>query len=121
MRRALDEYHVGGIRTNLAFHRRVMRHPPFLAGDYDTGYIERHKADLQPPAPAPETVADAAIAAALHASRSGSPSPAPAGGDGNDVSAWRRELLYPAWSSPCCCSWRWPGRPRQPRARASRC
>jgi acetyl-CoA carboxylase, biotin carboxylase subunit len=93
MRRALDEYHVGGIRTNLAFHRRVMRHPPFLAGDYDTGYIERHKAELQPPAPAPETVADAAIAAALHASRSGSPTTVPAGSS-DDVSAWRRELLY---------------------------
>src|SRR5262245_30784107 len=43
MRRALEEYQVGGIRTNLAFHRRVMRHPAFLAGDYDTGFIERHK------------------------------------------------------------------------------
>ena len=51
MRRALDEYHVGGIKTNLAFHRRVMRHPAFLAGDYDTGFIERHKAELAPPAP----------------------------------------------------------------------
>jgi acetyl-CoA carboxylase, biotin carboxylase subunit len=101
MRRALDEYHVGGIRTNLAFHRRVVRHPAFLAGDYDTGYIERHRADLQPTPPAPETVVDAAIAAALHASRSGAgagattTTAAPAGqpGDG-DVSAWRRELLY---------------------------
>ena len=37
MRRALGEYHVGGITTNLAFHRQVMRHPAFIAGDYDTG------------------------------------------------------------------------------------
>jgi acetyl/propionyl-CoA carboxylase alpha subunit len=51
MRRALDEYHVGGIRTNLAFHRRVMRHPAFIAGDYDTGFIEKHKAQLAPAAP----------------------------------------------------------------------
>src|SRR6478752_9377831 len=29
MRRALAEYHVGGIKTNLAFHRQVMRHPAF--------------------------------------------------------------------------------------------
>ncbi|MDB4983126.1 MAG: Carbamoyl-phosphate synthase chain ATP-binding protein, partial [Myxococcales bacterium] len=27
MRRALAEYHVGGIKTNLPFHRQVMRHP----------------------------------------------------------------------------------------------
>ena len=37
MRRALGEYHVGGIRTNLPFHRQVMRHPAFIAGEYDTG------------------------------------------------------------------------------------
>ena len=48
MRRALGEYHVGGIQTNLAFHRQVMRHPAFIAGDYDTGFIERHKAELAP-------------------------------------------------------------------------
>ncbi len=94
MRRALDEYHVGGIRTNLAFHRRVMRHPAFLAGDYDTGYIERHKADLlQPAAPSAQTLDDAAIAAAIHASRS-APAPARSGSGGQEISAWRRELLY---------------------------
>jgi acetyl-CoA carboxylase, biotin carboxylase subunit len=91
MRRALDEYHVGGIRTNLAFHRRVMRHAPFLAGGYDTGYIERHRADLQPAAPSPEALVDAAIAAALHASRS-DPAAAPRP-DSQEISAWRRELL----------------------------
>src|SRR5205814_8734106 len=69
MRRALDEYHVGGIRTNLAFHRQVMRNPAFIAGDYDTGFIEKHKAELLPPPPAPETLERAAIAAALHASK----------------------------------------------------
>jgi acetyl-CoA carboxylase biotin carboxylase subunit len=46
MRRALDEYVVRGIRTNLAFHRRMLRHPRFLAGDYDTGFIERERSAL---------------------------------------------------------------------------
>ena len=69
MRRALGEYHVGGIKTNLAFHRQVMRHPAFIAGDYDTGFIERHKAELTPPAPPPAVLEDAALAAALHAAR----------------------------------------------------
>ena len=41
MRRALDEYMVRGIRTNLSFHRRMMRHPAFAAGEYDTGFIDR--------------------------------------------------------------------------------
>lgn len=46
MARALDEYHVGGIETNLPFHRRVMRHPEFRSGVYDTGFIERHRQEL---------------------------------------------------------------------------
>jgi acetyl-CoA carboxylase, biotin carboxylase subunit len=40
MRRALDEFIVDGIPTTIPFHRRVMRHPDFLAGTYDTGFIE---------------------------------------------------------------------------------
>jgi acetyl/propionyl-CoA carboxylase alpha subunit len=64
---------VGGIRTNLPFHRQVMRHPQFIAGDYDTGFIERHKAALTPPAPDAETAALAAIAAAAQSIRDGNP------------------------------------------------
>ncbi len=48
MRRALDEYQVRGIETNLAFHRRCLRQAQLIAGDYDTGYIARHAAELTP-------------------------------------------------------------------------
>ena len=41
MRRALDEYAVRGIETNLLFHRRILHHPAFVAGEYDTGFIGR--------------------------------------------------------------------------------
>jgi acetyl-CoA carboxylase biotin carboxylase subunit len=92
MRRALDEYHVGGIRTNLAFHRQVMRHPAFLSGDYDTGFIERHKAELQPPAPGDDEREQAAIAAALFAARS-EKTPGAASAPSSEISAWRRDLL----------------------------
>jgi acetyl/propionyl-CoA carboxylase alpha subunit len=91
MRRALGEYHVGGIRTNLPFHRRVMRHPAFVAGDYDTGFIERHRAELQPLAPNEDELDQAAIAAALAAiaAEAGSRS-----ADASDqISVWRRDLL----------------------------
>ena len=37
MRRALSEYVVTGIRTNLAFHEKLFAHPEFVAGSYDTG------------------------------------------------------------------------------------
>ncbi len=43
MRRALSEYVVTGIRTNLAFHEKLFVHPEFVAGNYDTGFIERNR------------------------------------------------------------------------------
>jgi acetyl-CoA carboxylase biotin carboxylase subunit len=46
MRRALGEYVVGGIRTNLPFHERLLEHPEFIAGEYDTGFIERNREAL---------------------------------------------------------------------------
>ena len=95
MRRALDEYQVGGIKTNLGFHRQALRHPAFIAGDYDTGFIERHKAELTPPAPPPAVLEDAALAAAVHAARESAASNAPAGsGASTEMSAWRREQLF---------------------------
>jgi acetyl-CoA carboxylase biotin carboxylase subunit len=41
MRRALREYQVQGIRTNIAFFEEILQHPDFLKGDMDTGFIER--------------------------------------------------------------------------------
>ncbi|MGH9903049.1 MAG: acetyl-CoA carboxylase biotin carboxylase subunit, partial [Pyrinomonadaceae bacterium] len=41
MRRALDEYEVGGIRTTLPFFREITRDPEFVEGRLDTGFIER--------------------------------------------------------------------------------
>ena len=89
--RSIAEYHVGGIKTNLAFHRRVMRHPAFRAGDYDTGFIERHKADLLQPAPDEETAALAAIAAAAEAARAaGGTMPSDLDLTQTQPSSWRR-------------------------------
>ncbi len=41
MRRALDEYVIEGIKTNIPFHRRVMAHQGFLDGRYDTRIVEQ--------------------------------------------------------------------------------
>jgi len=46
MRRALSEYVVTGIKTNLSFHQRLFLHPEFVAGRYDTGFLEREKGSL---------------------------------------------------------------------------
>jgi acetyl-CoA carboxylase biotin carboxylase subunit len=97
MRRALDEYQVRGIETNLAFHRRCFRHSAFIEGDYDTGFIARNAAELHPRAEGGELDA-AIIAAALDslqktASQSNGVSraahaPAPS----SEISGWRRGL-----------------------------
>jgi acetyl-CoA carboxylase biotin carboxylase subunit len=43
MVRALDEYQLTGVRTNLAFLKAVLRHPEFQSGDYDTHFILKHR------------------------------------------------------------------------------
>jgi acetyl-CoA carboxylase biotin carboxylase subunit len=100
MRRALDEYQVRGIETNLAFHRRCFRHPAFIAGDYDTGFIGRNTAELAPRADEGELTA-AIIAAALESGVS-APKAATNGashahavsqhGYSTEISGWRRGL-----------------------------
>ena len=91
MARALSEYQVLGIKTNLPFHRRVMKEPDFIAGHYDTGYIESHKATLLAPYVAPEEeLKQAAIIGAIHAAGVAAQAPsAGAAGQGSEPSAWR--------------------------------
>jgi acetyl-CoA carboxylase biotin carboxylase subunit len=70
MRRALDEYRVGGIKCNLGFHRRLMRHPAFIAGEFDTGFIDREKAILLAPYALEGEDLELAVAAAAIATAS---------------------------------------------------
>ncbi|HEY7617984.1 MAG TPA: acetyl-CoA carboxylase biotin carboxylase subunit, partial [Terriglobales bacterium] len=39
--RALDEYFVGGVTTNLPLFRRILDDPEFQAGKVDTGFLDR--------------------------------------------------------------------------------
>lgn len=41
MKRALKEYRMRGIKTSIPFHLLVMDNPEFLAGDYDTTFIDK--------------------------------------------------------------------------------
>ncbi len=41
LRRALDEYVIGGIDTTIALHRRLVDSPEFVDGAYDVGWLER--------------------------------------------------------------------------------
>ncbi|KAI0041402.1 hypothetical protein FA95DRAFT_1641898 [Auriscalpium vulgare] len=63
LRKALDEYHVVGVSTNVEFLRSLAGHAAFIAGDVETGFIPKHHAELFPPAvePAPHVFAQAAL------------------------------------------------------------
>ena len=50
MRRALQEYIVEGIKTNIPFHRRLLTFEPFVQGRYDTRLVERLLAETTAPA-----------------------------------------------------------------------
>ena len=41
LRRALEEIFVGGIKSNIALHRRIIAAPDFINGDYDIRWLER--------------------------------------------------------------------------------
>jgi acetyl-CoA carboxylase biotin carboxylase subunit len=92
MRRALSEYVVTGIKTNLAFHEKLFAHPEFAAGRYDTGFLDRHAAELLGYPEVPGDMRDAlTVALAVAASRmeraTGAAS-ADAGVDGARLSPW---------------------------------
>ena len=65
-REALARFEILGVRTNLAFLGAILRHPAFLAGDIDTGFLGRELGALTATEPlSPEIAA----AAAWHAAR----------------------------------------------------
>jgi acetyl-CoA carboxylase biotin carboxylase subunit len=69
LRRALQEYEVGGIKTTIPFFQEIVEDEVFIAGDLDTGFItgfnERKKAKESD-----ETARDLAIIATVLASES---------------------------------------------------
>jgi acetyl-CoA carboxylase, biotin carboxylase subunit len=95
MLRALGEYVIGGIKTNLGLFRRILTDEDFRAARIDTGYLERLLASGGTDAgdATPEDVV--AVAAALFAASAGRESVL--AGDGAEESRWavagRREGL----------------------------
>jgi acetyl-CoA carboxylase biotin carboxylase subunit len=91
MARALDELRIDGVKTSINFHRRVMTHRAFLAGDLHTGFLQEHP-ELLAPTNDPWLSEIAILAASVahfrrleHLSRRGGPAAAP-----KRSSAWKR-------------------------------
>jgi acetyl/propionyl-CoA carboxylase alpha subunit len=80
LRRALDEMLIGGMQTDLGFHRWLVDQPGFASGDYDTGLIgEQWGSDGPPPSDRERALAAlAAVSARISASP---PSAVTAGGE----------------------------------------
>ena len=41
MKRALEMFVIEGIKTSIPLHRRILAHPDFVAGEFDTHFIEK--------------------------------------------------------------------------------
>jgi len=99
LRRALGEYFVGGIKTNIPLFRRILLHPDFQAGNIDTGFLDRLLAE--PPvhdARTEERIPIAAVAAAIFAAQ---PSTAAAsnGAATKDATANGKSAKHSSWKS----------------------
>ncbi len=99
MRRALGEYEILGVQTNVPFFRRILEHPDFVAGRIDTGFIDRSLAAglmvEEPSSTEEEQIA--LLAAALHVERARNSRP---GVEAPAASAWKRagrKALLNAW------------------------
>ena len=69
MLRALDEYTVTGIRTNLGFFREILRDPCYVEGQLHTGFIAEFLARRAPAADDADLPVVAALAAIAHQKR----------------------------------------------------
>jgi 3-methylcrotonyl-CoA carboxylase alpha subunit len=92
LRRALGEYEVAGVATNIAFLKAIAEHPEYARGELDTGFIGRHLAELAPASQAlPREVLGAAVLRVLsdqHPDRSCSIS-SDKWSPWNELTAWR--------------------------------
>jgi acetyl-CoA carboxylase biotin carboxylase subunit len=88
MRRAVGEYKILGIKTTLPFFERVLQHPAFVAGDFDTSFVDKVFAESDRQRQRPWEVAVAAAAIRVLRERQAArfePQPG-----GQTASGWRR-------------------------------
>jgi len=69
MLRALSEYHVYGIKTTIPFFKRILQHPMFISGDYNTHFIAHLEKEEEPIDP--DELEAALIAAGIKCYREG--------------------------------------------------
>ena len=88
MRRALNEYRIGGIKTSIPFHQQIMSSAQFMWGTFDTNFLEERFSMTY--TERPEMELSAAIAAALVAHTSEQRATVMHHTSGSTGSAWKR-------------------------------
>ena len=93
LRRALDEYTITGIRTNVSLFRRILAEPEFLHAEIHTKWLDELLARPRPPAVPPRDGAEeaAVIAAALWHTLQGESSTGGNSGEQVAPSRWKME------------------------------
>jgi acetyl-CoA carboxylase biotin carboxylase subunit len=71
MRRALEEYRILGVKTNIPFHQSIMDSTRFMAGQYDTRFVEERFSITEAAEGKPSQANIAAMMATLVAHRLG--------------------------------------------------
>ncbi|WP_373048887.1 acetyl-CoA carboxylase biotin carboxylase subunit [Vulgatibacter sp.] len=65
LKRALSDYVVKGITTNIGYLRQIIEHPEFRSGDYDTTFLARRAEELKSE-PSEQMAKVALMASAIH-------------------------------------------------------
>jgi acetyl-CoA carboxylase biotin carboxylase subunit len=91
--RALREYDVGGIRTNIGFFRQILEDAEFRAAHLHTGFIEEFFQRTPPREPPAGFEAVAALVAAMYTAKRKPVGAAPAQSGSRWLETGRGELL----------------------------
>ncbi|MCC6189823.1 MAG: acetyl-CoA carboxylase biotin carboxylase subunit [Anaerolineales bacterium] len=89
MRRALEEYRLLGVKTNIPFHQSIMDSHRFIAGNFDTRFVEERFSMEQAEEGKQDDSAIAAILATLVAHRQGRQSAQIVQRGARDTSNWK--------------------------------
>ncbi len=88
MSQALENFHVLGVQTNIAYLLAIIRHPAFQAGELSTGFLAEHFANWAPRAEVPNDVL-LALTGEVVTLRETVSSGAATMGDGDPYTPWR--------------------------------
>ncbi|HVR25744.1 MAG TPA: acetyl-CoA carboxylase biotin carboxylase subunit, partial [Candidatus Polarisedimenticolia bacterium] len=96
LRRALSEYFVGGIKTNLSLFRRILGDADFLSAKLDTGFLDRMLKRSEDKSVDSRPAEVAAIAAGVFAALGAT---VPGAGNGGGSSGLPADKVTSSWKS----------------------